>query len=151
MPIVHGIRERFGELSGTLLLPVFFAYSGLRTDLTPLGSDPELWLWAGLVLAVAVIGKLVGSALAARMAGTGWMKSWQIGILMNCRGLTELVVLNIGLDLKIVSSAMFTILVLMAFASTAMTAPLFKAISPRRPNLRAASETLFSDSQLSRR
>jgi Kef-type K+ transport system membrane component KefB len=118
------VREHIGALTTTLLLPLFFVFSGLRTDLGLLGSDLGLWLWCLLVFGVAVLGKLGGSALAARAVGMDWRESLQLGALMNCRGLTELVVLNVGLDLGVLSRTMFTMLVLMALVSTAMTSPI---------------------------
>jgi Kef-type K+ transport system membrane component KefB len=123
-PPIRRIGETIGGLTVVLLLPLFFAYSGLRTEVGVLGTDPVLWLWCVLILAVAVLGKMAGSALAARSVGTPWRRSLQIGALMNCRGLTELVVLNIGLDLGVLSPTLFTMLVLMALVSTAMTGPL---------------------------
>jgi Kef-type K+ transport system membrane component KefB len=118
------LHENTGGLTTALLLPLFFAYSGLRTDIGLLAGDATLWLWCAGILVVAVLGKLGGAALAARSVGEDWNRSLRIGALMNCRGLTELVVLNIGLDLGVLSPTMFTMLVIMALVSTAMTAPL---------------------------
>ncbi|MET9518232.1 cation:proton antiporter [Streptomyces sp. NPDC002994] len=106
-----------------LLLPLFFAHTGLRTDIAMLGDDPAQWLWAGAVLAVAVIGKWGGSAAAARACGQDWRSALSLGALMNCRGLTELVILNIGLELGVIGQDLFTILVLMALITTALTSP----------------------------
>ncbi|MFL6128787.1 MAG: cation:proton antiporter [Mycobacteriales bacterium] len=128
VPAVRRIGDTIGGLTVVLLLPLFFAYSGLRTEIGVLGTDPVLWLWCLLILAVAVLGKLAGSALAARSVGTPWRRSLQIGALMNCRGLTELVVLNVGLDLGVLSRTLFTMLVLMALVSTAMTGPLLALV-----------------------
>jgi Kef-type K+ transport system membrane component KefB len=122
------IREHVSALTTTLLLPLFFAFSGLRTQFGLLGFSPVLWLWALLILGVAIIGKFAGSAVAARAVGNDWRKSLQLGALMNCRGLTELVVLNIGLDLGVLSPTLFTMLVIMALVSTAMTAPIVVAL-----------------------
>jgi Kef-type K+ transport system membrane component KefB len=127
--VVRRVREAFEGLTSFLLLPLFFASSGLRTEVGLLGSDPTLWLWCGLVLAAAVAGKLGGSVAAARAVGTGWAPALQIGVLMNCRGLTELIVLNIGLDLGVLSPQLFTILVIMALVSTAMAAPMAKWVA----------------------
>ena len=118
------LHENTGGLTNALMLPLFFAYSGLRTDIGLLAADATLWLWCAGILLVAVLGKLGGAALAARSVGEAWNRSLQIGTLMNCRGLTELVVLNVGLDLGVLSPTMFTMLVIMALVSTAMTAPL---------------------------
>lgn len=118
------LHDNTGGLVGALMLPLFFAYSGLRTDIGLLGGDATLWLWCGVVLLVAVLGKLGSAAVAARGVGENWNTSLRIGTFMNCRGLTELIVLNVGLDLGVLSPTMFTILVIMALVSTAMTAPL---------------------------
>jgi Kef-type K+ transport system membrane component KefB len=124
MPVFQKFREKVAGLTEALLLPLFFAYSGFQTDVGMLGLDAGLWLWCAFILAVAVTGKLVGSAIGARVVGLRWPTSFQLGALMNCRGLTELIVLNIGLDLGVLSRELFTMLVLMALASTAMTAPI---------------------------
>jgi Kef-type K+ transport system membrane component KefB len=124
MPVFQRFRDKITGLTEALLLPLFFTYSGLRTDISLLGFAPKLWLWCGFIFAVAVIGKLAGSAVGSRAVGLSWATSLQLGALMNCRGLTELVVLNIGLDLGVLSPELFTMLVLTALASTAMTAPI---------------------------
>ncbi|WP_081975877.1 cation:proton antiporter [Amycolatopsis sp. MJM2582] len=122
-PMATWLHDKAGGLTTALMLPLFFAYSGLRTDLGLL-SGGSAWLWCGAILLVAVAGKFGGSALAARAVGENWNRSLQVGALMNCRGLTELVVLNIGLDLGVLSPTLFTMLVIMALVSTAMAAPL---------------------------
>jgi len=122
-PIATWLHDKAGGLTTALMLPLFFAYSGLRTDIGLL-SGGGAWLWCGVILVVAVVGKLGGSALAARAVGENWNRSLQVGTLMNCRGLTELVVLNIGLDLGVLSPTLFTMLVIMALVSTAMAAPM---------------------------
>ncbi|MFE5508168.1 cation:proton antiporter [Amycolatopsis japonica] len=122
-PMATWLHDKAGGLTTALMLPLFFAYSGLRTDLGLL-SGGGAWLWCGAILLVAVAGKFGGSALAARAVGENWNRSLQVGALMNCRGLTELVVLNIGLDLGVLSPTLFTMLVIMALVSTAMAAPL---------------------------
>ncbi|SFW72438.1 cation:proton antiporter [Amycolatopsis australiensis] len=121
-PVATWLTEKAGGLTTALMLPLFFAYSGLRTDIASISAGG--WLWCGAILVAAVAGKLGGSALAARAVGENWNRSLQVGVLMNCRGLTELVVLNIGLDLGVLSPALFTMLVIMALVSTAMAAPL---------------------------
>lgn len=122
-PIATWLHDKAGGLTTALMLPLFFAYSGLRTDIGLL-SGGGAWLWCGAILLVAVAGKFGGSALAARAVGENWNRSLQVGALMNCRGLTELVVLNIGLDLGVLSPTLFTMLVIMALVSTAMAAPM---------------------------
>jgi Kef-type K+ transport system membrane component KefB len=104
-----------------LLLPVFFAVSGMRTDITRLGTDPTLWGWCLLVVLVAVAAKVGATTVAARSAGMDWRSSVRMGGLMNCRGLTELIVLNVGLSAGVIDNAVFTMFVIMALASTAAT------------------------------
>ena len=111
-------------LTTSLLLPVFFTYNGLHTEIGLLGLDPQLWLWTGAILTVAVAGKFGGATLAALAVGSSWPRAVQIGALMNCRGLTELVVLNIGLSLGVLSPTLFTMLVIMTLVSTAMATPI---------------------------
>jgi Kef-type K+ transport system membrane component KefB len=124
------VAENIEPLVTALLLPLFFAYTGLRTSVQ-LINGTELWFQAGLVLAVAVIGKGVGSALAARAMGTSWAEASLIGTLLNTRGLVELVVLNIGLDLGILSPLLFAMMVIMALVTTFATAPLVSIIRAR--------------------
>src|SRR3546814_5489914 len=122
--------EKLEDFSVLFLLPLFFAFSGLRTDVLALGTDPELWLYTALVLAVAVAGKWGGSTLAAKAVGMGWRDSLSLGILMNCRGLTELVILNIGLELGVIPPNLFAILVIMALVTTFMTTPILALLRP---------------------
>lgn len=128
------LRQSTGGLTAAVLLPLFFAYSGLRTDIGLL-ADSGTWLWCGAIIIVAVVGKLGGAAIAARSVGESWNRSLQIGTLMNCRGLTELVVLNVGLQLGVLSPTLFTMLVLMALVSTAMAAPLAMSFARREGTL----------------
>ncbi len=121
--LAHGLRERLEDLVVVLLLPLFFAFSGLRTQLGLLDSSGA-WLICGLLILVAVAGKWGGSTLAARATGQTWKDAMAIGVLMNTRGLMELVVLNIGLDLGVISPQVFTMMVLMALLTTVMTSPL---------------------------
>lgn len=106
-----------------VLLPLFFVSTGLKTDVALLTGDSTQWMWAAAVLAVAALGKWGGSTAAARLAGETWRDAMSIGALMNCRGLTELVALNLGLQLGVIGPALFTILVLMALLTTAITSP----------------------------
>lgn len=127
MPDVDGFRERIRvrveRFSGVLLLPLFFAYTGLRTDLGLLHSAQDGLLCAGIV-ALATVGKLGATAVAARWTGMRWPEALQLGALMNTRGLMELIALNIGYDLGILSPRIFTMLVIMALVTTVMTGPL---------------------------
>lgn len=113
------------------LLPVFFAYSGLRTQIGLL-NNPQLWLLCALVLGVAIAGKYFGAYFAARVSGINKREASALGWLMNTRGLTELIVLNIGLELGVISPLLFTMLVVMALVTTFMTSPLLEWTYPKR-------------------
>ncbi|MFE0253695.1 cation:proton antiporter [Streptomyces sp. NPDC059010] len=124
-PALVGARGKLQELVTAVLLPPFFASVGLKTDLLRLGqSGGALWAWAGVALLVAVAGKLAGSAAAAALMSVERIDALRIGVLMNCRGLTELVILTIGLELGVLSPALFTMLVMVTLCATVMTAPL---------------------------
>ncbi|PWG82269.1 cation:proton antiporter domain-containing protein [Pararcticibacter amylolyticus] len=114
--------EKVEDIALVLLLPLFFVFTGLRTQIGLL-NEPGLWELCGIVVLVAVTGKFAGSALAARFVGQNWHSSLTIGALMNTRGLMELVALNIGYDLGVLSPQMFAILVLMALVTTFITGP----------------------------
>ena len=120
--------EKVEDVSVILLLPLFFVYTGLRTEIG-LINDPFLWRVTGFIIFVAVIGKFFGSALAAKFVGQNWRDSLTIGALMNTRGLMELVVLNIGLDLKVLTPEVFTMMVIMALFTTSMTGPALNFIN----------------------
>ncbi|MCW7468792.1 cation:proton antiporter [Leptospira kanakyensis] len=126
IPANHKIRKiiinKFQDVSVIFLLPLFFAYSGLKTQIGLL-SDPNLFLICLLILFVAIFGKLGGSTISARFLGESWKDSLIIGILMNTRGLMELIVLNIGLEMGIIGPELFTIMVIMALVTTAMSGP----------------------------
>jgi Kef-type K+ transport system membrane component KefB len=111
------------QMNSMLFLPLYFVLSGLRTQVG-LIQTPSLWLICLLVFAVACLGKIFGGALAARVQGESWREACCIGILMNTRGLVELIVLNIGLELGVLSPTMFTMLVIMAIITTMMASPL---------------------------
>jgi Kef-type K+ transport system membrane component KefB len=121
--------ERVEPVTMTLLLPLFFAFTGLRTTVQLIDSA-ALWRDAALILAVAVAGKGGGSALAARAMGLAWRDASALGVLLNTRGLIELVVLNIGLELGILSPVVFSMMVLMALITTFMTPPLVTRLLP---------------------
>ena len=131
MPPNHALREVFArrieDVSVLLLLPLFFAFTGLRTQLGVLNT-PHLWLICGLIILLAVTGKFGGSAIAARLTGQSWRDSLSIGALMNTRGLMELIVLNIGYDLGILTPEIFTMMVFMALATTFMTSPVLNLL-----------------------
>lgn len=114
--------EKIEDIALVLFLPLFFVISGLRTEVGLL-NDPFLWKITGLIILVAVVGKFVGSALAAKFVGQNWRDSLTIGTLMNTRGLMELVVLNIGYDLGVLNAEIFAMMVIMALVTTFMTGP----------------------------
>lgn len=124
--------EKVEDVSVVLLLPLFFVFTGLRTQIGLL-NEPYLWKVCVVVIGVAVAGKFFGSALAARFVGQSWRDSWLIGALMNTRGLMELVVLNIGYDLGVLSPEIFAMLVIMALATTFMTGPALDIINKFMP------------------
>ena len=119
--------EKVEDVSVILLLPLFFVFTGLHTQVG-LINDIYLWKVTGAIIAVAVIGKFVGSALAAKFVGQNWHDSLTIGALMNTRGLMELIVLNIGLELKVLTPEVFTMMVIMALVTTFMTGPALNLI-----------------------
>ncbi len=120
--------DKIEDVALVLLLPLFFVFTGLRTQVGLL-SDPSLWGTCLLIILVAVVGKFGGSAVAARMTGESLRDSLSIGALMNTRGLVELVVLNIGYDLHIITPQMFTMMVIMALVTTFMTNPALNIIN----------------------
>jgi Kef-type K+ transport system membrane component KefB len=120
--------EKVEDVSVILLLPLFFVFTGLRTEIG-LINDAYLWQITGIIVLVAVIGKFLGSALAARFVGQNWKDSLTIGALMNTRGLMELVVLNIGYELGVLSPKIFTMMVIMALVTTVMTGPALDLIN----------------------
>jgi len=122
------LKEKFEALTVLLLLPLFFAYTGLRTNI----GQVDNWLLCLLIIAVAVAGKLGGAGLCARLVGYRWRESLALGALMNTRGLMELVVVNIGLDIKVISPLLFSMLVVMAVVTTMMTPPLLHWLHPSR-------------------
>jgi Kef-type K+ transport system membrane component KefB len=119
------LRERLETFSSVLLLPLFFAFTGLRTQIGLLNDGLGWLLCAGLIV-VAIAGKLGGSMAAARWTGMSWGDSFSLGTLMNTRGLVELIVLNLGYDLGILPPRIFAMLVLMALVTTFMTGPLLQ-------------------------
>lgn len=117
------VRKKLRPLVVVLLIPLFFAFTGLRTSIG-LISGSEMMLYCALIFIVAVAGKFGGSMLAARVMGTPWREASAIGILMNTRGLIELVILNIGLEIGVLSRPLFSMMVVMAVGTTLMTTPL---------------------------
>jgi Kef-type K+ transport system membrane component KefB len=132
MPDITKFRNLFidkvEDVSVILLLPLFFVFTGLRTQIGLL-NDPYIWKVTGFIILVAVVGKFLGSAVAAKFVGQTWKDSLTIGALMNTRGLMELIVLNIGLDLKVITPEVFTMMVIMALVTTFMTGPTLNVIN----------------------
>ncbi|MDX2114122.1 MAG: cation:proton antiporter [Planctomycetota bacterium] len=125
------LQATIGPLTTVLILPLFFVYSGLNTRIG-LVDSVHLWLIAGAILAAAVIGKFAACALAARATGEPWRDSLGIGALMNARGLMELIILNIGLEAKIITPTLFSVMVIMAIVTTLMATPCFELICGKR-------------------
>ena len=119
------------QVNNLLFLPLFFVYSGLRTQIG-LISAPALWLVCLLVLAVACAGKILSGSLSVRWMGESWRESLSLGVLMNTRGLVDLIVLNIGLDLGVLSPTLFAMLVIMAIVTTMMASPLLPLLGYRQ-------------------
>jgi len=138
---VRYILDRFETITVTLLLPLFFAFTGLRTNIG-LVKGPQMWLYCGLIILVAAVGKLGGSTLASWLSGMPIREAAGLGTLMNTRGLMELVILNIGLDIGVISPALFSMMVVMALFTTFMTTPLLRMICAKE--LDASSEMILS-------
>ena len=122
-PLGRLLRERIETFAGAFLLPLFFAFTGLRTQIGMLDSAYD-WLICAGIIAVAIAGKFGGSLFAARFTGMSWRDSASLGALMNTRGLMELIVLNIGYDMGILSPRLFAMMVIMALVTTMMTGPI---------------------------
>jgi Kef-type K+ transport system membrane component KefB len=120
--LVAAWRERVGGFVTVFFLPIFFTYTGLRTSIGGLDSRTD-WAWCIAIVAVATSTKWLGAYLAARRSGFDHPESSMLGFMMNTRALMELIVINVGYDLGVISSKMFTMLVIMAIASTVITTP----------------------------
>jgi len=116
------LSNQVGAITSILLLPLFFAFTGLRTSVHLLNGG-KLWLYCALIVLVAVLGKLLGCAAAGRSSGMSLRDALSVGVLMNTRGLIELVILNVGLDLGVISPTLFSMMVIMALTTTFMTTP----------------------------
>ncbi|RAW02773.1 cation:proton antiporter [Pseudochryseolinea flava] len=139
------LTEKIEDVSLVLLLPLFFVFTGLRTQIGLL-NESHLWITCGWIILTAVVGKFGGSTLAARVVGTSWRESLAIGALMNTRGLMELIVLNIGFDLGVLSPPVFAMLVLMALVTTFMTGPALDLINyfyPERDGETSSAAKLY--------
>jgi Kef-type K+ transport system membrane component KefB len=122
------LTHKLEDLVVVMLLPAFFAFTGMRTQIG-LVSGVEQWLICGLIILVACAGKFGGSTVAARLSGLGWRDSASLGVLMNTRGLMELIALNIGLDLRVISPTLFAMMVLMALVTTLATTPILHLLT----------------------
>lgn len=138
---VRYILDRFETVTAILLLPLFFAFTGLRTTIG-LIKGREMWMDCGLIVLVATVGKLGGSMLASRVAGMPLRDAARLGALMNTRGLMELVILNIGLDIKVISPTLFCMMVIMALLTTFITTPVLEVLSSDDRSLALAEDIL---------
>src|SRR5215471_118045 len=138
---VRYVVDKFQTIVVTMLLPLFFAFTGLRTNIG-LVKGPEMWMYCVAIILVATLGKLGGSMLASWWSGMPAREAAGLGTLMNTRGLMELVILNIGLDIKVISPALFSVMVLMALTTTFMTSPMLEAICPDRMLREPADEPI---------
>jgi Kef-type K+ transport system membrane component KefB len=128
---VRHVSEKLEDFTVVFLLPIFFAFTGLKTQLGLL-NEPILWLYALLIIAAACVGKFGGAAVVAKAFGASWRESSAIGILMNTRGLVELVILTVGLQFGVINDKVFAIMVIMALVTTFMTTPLLHWVYPSR-------------------
>jgi len=128
---VRGVTEKLESITVVLLLPIFFAFTGLRMSVG-LVRGREMWLYLVLITLTAVAGKLGGATIASRAAGVPWRMALALGALMNTRGLMELVILNVGFELGVINQAVFSMMVMMALVTTFLTTPLVEMIHPTR-------------------
>ncbi|MDP3705150.1 MAG: cation:proton antiporter [Legionellaceae bacterium] len=142
-PMIDIIRQRIQPLTTYVLLPLFFVYSGLNTEIQ-LINNSELWSILGLIIVAAIVGKLVACSVSAKVSGESWRDALTIGALMNSRGLMELIVLNIGLEYHIITPVMFSILTIMAIVTTLMTTPLLNLIYAKRTSSLSIAESKAS-------
>jgi Kef-type K+ transport system membrane component KefB len=133
-------RHKLEDIVKILLLPAFFAYTGMRTEIG-LVSGWQAWMFCAVIIFVATLGKFGGTLAAARFTGLDWRLSSALGILMNTRGLMELIVLNIGLELGVISPKLFAMMVIMALVTTIATTPVLHFLTAFRPQ---AKETPVS-------
>ncbi len=139
--LTEDVSSRFENFVVLVLLPLFFVVTGLRTEVGSL-NRPILWVLTAVLIGVAIAGKFLGAMLASRYSGFSLRDSAAIGALMNTRGLTELIVLNIGLELGVISTQLFTMLVIMALVTTFMAGPILRLIDPREELAEPVEEEL---------
>jgi Kef-type K+ transport system membrane component KefB len=139
----HKLTEKVEDLVTLVFIPLYFTASGLRTQIGLL-NDWQSWGFVVLVTLTACVGKIAGCTAASKLSGMPWRESWAVGVLMNTKGLVEIIVLNLGLDAGVINVKVFTIMVLMAIITTLMTSPLIQWVYP--PKFAFANQTLDSDS-----
>jgi Kef-type K+ transport system membrane component KefB len=127
---IRELNEKLEDVTVVLLIPLYFAFTGLRTSIALFGDQANLWLVCGLLIVLAAAGKCFGATAAARWSGLPLREAGALGILMNTRGLVELVVLNVGLDIGVLSPSLFAMMVLMALTTTFMTSPALQWFYP---------------------
>ena len=137
--LARDIRARCEDLVVVLLLPAFFAFTGMRTQIGLMHGTRD-WLACLFIIGVASLGKFGGSFLAARWTGSDWREAASLGVLMNTRGLMELIVLNVGLDLGVLSPVLFTMFVFMAVITTLVTTPILHALTELRGQVSVPAE-----------
>jgi len=140
------VIEKIEDVSVTLLLPLFFVFTGLRTQIGLLNT-PYLWVICAVFIVVAISGKFIGGAFTARILGETWHDSLSLGVLMNTRGLMELIVLNIGYEMGILPPSIFVMLVIMALVTTFMTTPVLSLINRYFPAKDIEKEYILQQTQ----
>jgi Kef-type K+ transport system membrane component KefB len=135
--VARDFQHKLEDIVKILLLPAFFAYTGMRTEIG-LVSGWQAWMFCAVIILVATLGKFGGTLAAARFTGLNWRLSAALGVLMNTRGLMELIVLNIGLELGVISRTLFAMMVIMALVTTIATTPILHALTCRKPDKVAA-------------
>lgn len=128
-PVAKAFTQQLQNITTVLLMPAFFAFTGMRTDIHLLNTADQ-WMMCGAIIAVATVGKFGGATAAARLTGLGWRESAALGTLMNTRGLMELIVLNVGLELGVIPPSLFAMMVIMALATTVATSPIVRRLVP---------------------
>jgi Kef-type K+ transport system membrane component KefB len=136
------IKEKMETMIVKIFLPLFFVYSGLNTQIQLINTE-TLWTILVIIVLIAIIGKLLACSIAAKISGENWHNSMTIGALMNSRGLMELIILNIGLEYKIITPVMFSILTIMAIITTLMTSPIINFLEKRQLRKRVSQVTVI--------
>jgi Kef-type K+ transport system membrane component KefB len=145
--VARDLTDRLQDVVVVFLLPAFFAFTGMRTEINLL-NGVQNWVLCGIIILVASAGKFGGTTIAARLVGLGWREGAALGILMNTRGLMELIVLNIGLDLKVISPTLFAMLVVMALVTTFATTPILHVILRGGARAKAGARSQESEARI---